>query len=88
MNEHPFTLCLIRYRYDPVSTTTIFPHDTIDDTHMGVTLGVDNATILTRSHRGQDIVEAIHFLFFLTWGLDTVEIISIVYPTCQVFRHT
>jgi hypothetical protein len=60
MNEHLFTLCLIRYRYNPVATTTILSHDRVDDTYMGVTLWVDNATILTSSHRGEDIVKAIH----------------------------
>ena len=50
VDEHPFTYCTIGHCHDPVLSTTILSHDSIDDTYMGVTLGVDNATILTSTH--------------------------------------
>ena len=65
MDEHPFT-CTVGYRHDPVLSTTIFPHDTIDDADMDTTLRVNHVAILTFSHSDQNLVEAIHFLF-LWW---------------------
>jgi hypothetical protein len=66
VNEHFFTYGFVSYRYNPVATTTILTHDSVDDTYMGVTLGVDNATILARPHRCQNLIKAIHFFFSLS----------------------
>ena len=62
VNEHPFTGSFVRDGHDPVLSTTILTHDSIDDTNMSVTLRVDHATILTTPHSGQNLVEAIHII--------------------------
>jgi hypothetical protein len=72
MNEHLFTLGLIRDGHDPVSTTTILTHDTIDKASVHSTLRVDHTGILASDHGREDSVESVlsisvgsseHFLF-------------------------
>jgi hypothetical protein len=78
MNEHLFTLSLIRDGHDPVTTTTILTHDSIDKANVSITLRVDHGGILTSYHRREDGVEVIltdsvcsakHF-FSLSFGDD------------------
>jgi hypothetical protein len=72
MNEHTFTHCLIGNGYNPVLSTTILTHDTIDKASVHSTLRVDHASILASDHGREDSVESVlsisvggseHFLF-------------------------
>lgn len=69
MNEHPFTYCTIGHCYDPILSATIFTHDAVYDTNVNITLWVDHATILTRSHSRQNLIKTIHYSIFLKLGV-------------------
>jgi len=72
VDENLITRGLIRDGHDPVATTTILTHDTVDEASIHPALRVDHASILTSDHRCEDGAEAIltggvcsakHFLF-------------------------
>jgi hypothetical protein len=74
MNEHSFTRSFIGNGHDPVATTTILTHDSIDKASVYPTLRVDHASILTSNHRRKDSIETIfsisvggaeHFFFLV-----------------------
>ena len=47
---------------DPVTTTTILTHDTVDDSDISLTLSISESSILTRSHRKKKTLQIVHLV--------------------------
>jgi hypothetical protein len=58
--EYLFANALVRNSYNPILTATILTHDSIDNANVCVTLGINDATILTASHGTENLFETIH----------------------------
>jgi hypothetical protein len=59
VDENLITRGLIRDGHDPVATTTILTHDTVDEASIHPALRVDHASILTSDHGREDSIEAV-----------------------------
>jgi hypothetical protein len=46
-------------RHNPVFAATVFPHDTVNQTAVGVTLWVDHTNILTSGHSGENLAQVV-----------------------------
>jgi hypothetical protein len=66
VNEHLFTSESAINGYDPILSATIFPHDTIDEAHMSVALGVEYAVILASSHSIKKLVKVVRHDFVVS----------------------
>jgi hypothetical protein len=59
VNENLFARGLIRDGHDPVTTTTILTHDSIDKASVYPALRIYHTSILASDHRREDSVEAV-----------------------------
>jgi hypothetical protein len=88
VDKNPIITHISGNGHNPILSTTIFPHDSVDDARMHLTLGVDHATTLTTSHRGHNLVKAIHFFspygWIITYRTSTVNPLDLL-PRCQKF---